>query len=104
LAREAVNNLNGESRERTYDAFLPPVLMAKAGEIKVVDARNEEHQNTEVRLAVVKLLALSGQPEDRSCISPACRTRVITIGGAICGDGSDLSISSQARETAPSVA
>src|SRR2546430_6512630 len=63
LANEAIRNLTGESRDRTYDAFSLLFLMSKAGEVKPLMRAIEEHPNTEVRLAVVKLLALSGQPE-----------------------------------------
>jgi len=38
-------------------------LMAKAGEVQSLVNTIEEHPSTEVRLALVKLLALSGQQE-----------------------------------------
>jgi HEAT repeat protein len=63
LADEAVSQLTGESRERTYDAFSLLFLMAKAGETAPLIRAIESHPETEVRLAVVKLLALSGQHE-----------------------------------------
>lgn len=63
LADEAINNLAGESREKTYEAFSLLFLMAKAGEYGSLLKAIEQNPNTEVRLAVVKLLALSGQPE-----------------------------------------
>ncbi len=63
LAGEAINNLAGESREKTYEAFSLLFLMAKAGEFGTLLKAIEQNPNTEVRLAVVKLLALSGQPE-----------------------------------------
>lgn len=69
LANEAIGNLMGESREKTYDAFSLLFLMAKAGEVQPLMRAVEEHPNSEVRLAVVKLLALSGQQE----ILPAFR-------------------------------
>lgn len=69
LAAEAVSNLTGESREKTYDAFSLLFLMSKAGEVQPLLRAIEEHSNIEVRLAVVKLLALSGQHE----ILPAFR-------------------------------
>jgi hypothetical protein len=62
LANEAIRNLTGESREKTYDAFSLLFLMSKAGEVQPLMRAIEEHPNIEVRLAVVKLLALSGQP------------------------------------------
>jgi len=63
LANEAIRNLTGESRDKTYDAFSLLFLMAKAGEVQPLMRAIEEHPNIEVRLAVVKLLALSGQPD-----------------------------------------
>jgi hypothetical protein len=69
LANEAIGNLTGESREKTYDAFSLLFLMSKAGEVQPLLRAIEEHSNIEVRLAVVKLLALSGQHE----ILPAFR-------------------------------
>ena len=69
LAGEAISHLTGESREKTYDAFSLLFLMSKAGEVQPLLRAIEEHSNIEVRLAVVKLLALSGQHE----ILPAFR-------------------------------
>ncbi|MBV9959364.1 MAG: HEAT repeat domain-containing protein [Acidobacteria bacterium] len=69
LATEAIGHLMGESREKTYDAFSLLFLMSKAGELQPLMRAVEEHPNNEVRLAVVKLLALSGQQE----ILPAFR-------------------------------
>jgi HEAT repeat protein len=69
LASEAIGQLMGESREKTYDAFSLLFLMSKAGEVQPLMRAIEEHPNNEVRLAVVKLLALSGQQE----ILPAFR-------------------------------
>lgn len=62
LASEAISNLTGDSREKTYDAFSLLFLMAKAGEVEPLMKAIEEDPSIEVRLAVVKLLALSGQP------------------------------------------
>jgi HEAT repeat protein len=69
LASEAISQLTGESREKTYEAFSLLFLMAKAGEVQPLVRAIEGHPNNEVRLAVVKLLALSGQKE----ILPAFR-------------------------------
>ncbi len=63
LAEEAIGNLTGESRDKTYDAFSLLFLMAKAGEVAPLIRAIESHPDNEVRLAVVKLLALSGQHE-----------------------------------------
>ena len=73
LANEAINNLTGESRDRTYDAFSLLFLMSKSGEINPLMRAIESHPSTEVRLAVVKLLALSGQPD----VLPAFRRMAV---------------------------
>jgi hypothetical protein len=73
LANEAIRNLTGESRDKTYDAFSLLFLMSKAGETQPLMRAIEEHANLEVRLAVVKLVALSGQPD----ILPAFRRMAV---------------------------
>jgi hypothetical protein len=73
LASEAIRNLTGESRDKTYDAFSLLFLMSKAGETQPLMRAIEEHPNIEVRLAVVKLLALSNQPD----ILPAFRRMAV---------------------------
>lgn len=60
LASEAVNNLASDSREDTYNALSILFVMTKAGEIKPLVEAIEEHENDEVRRAVIKLLTLSG--------------------------------------------
>lgn len=73
LAADAIRNLTGESRDKTYDAFSLLFLMSKTGEIQPLMRSIEDHPNLEVRLAVVKLLALSGQPD----ILPAFRRMAV---------------------------
>ena len=73
LANEAIRNLTGESRDKTYDSFSLLFLMSKAGEVQPLMRAIEEHPKIEVRLAVVKLLALSGQPD----ILPAFRRMAV---------------------------
>jgi hypothetical protein len=63
LAAEAIGHLTGEGREKTYDAFSLLFLMSKAGEVQPLVRAIEDHPSNEVRLTVVKLLALSGQHE-----------------------------------------
>ncbi|HEV8366793.1 MAG TPA: hypothetical protein VGQ39_02485 [Pyrinomonadaceae bacterium] len=63
IANDAIDNLIGESREKTYDAFSILFLMAKAGEIQPLVRSIETHQDMNVRLAVISLLAFSNQPE-----------------------------------------
>ena len=103
LANNAINSLTGESREKTYDAFSLLFLMAKAGEVQPLMQAIEEHANVEVRLAAVKLLALSGQSE----IVPAFRR--LAVRGSLPFEvraavmEAMYQISSQARENAHSV-
>lgn len=73
LANDAIGNLTGESRDKTYDAFSLLFLMAKAGAVQPLMNAIEEHESIEVRLAVVKLLVLSGQTE----VLPAFRRLVV---------------------------
>lgn len=68
LAMEAIHDLTSRSGARAYEALLVLSLMAKAGEVKSLILTIEEHPSTEVRLALVKLLALSGQQEALSAI------------------------------------
>ncbi|HEX8919848.1 MAG TPA: hypothetical protein VF766_00125, partial [Pyrinomonadaceae bacterium] len=63
MAMEAIRDLTSRSGEKAYEALLVLSLMAKAGEVKSLILTIEEHPSTEVRLALVKLLALSGQQE-----------------------------------------
>lgn len=63
LAGIAIGNLAGQSREKGYEAFSLLFLMTKAGEVQPLLRAVEDHPNIEVRLTVVKLLALSGQAE-----------------------------------------
>jgi hypothetical protein len=70
LAANAINSLSGVGRDRTYDAFSILFLMAKAGEVQPLIQAISKHDNLEVRLTSVKLLALSNQPQ----ILPNLRT------------------------------
>jgi HEAT repeats len=63
VAAESIDNLVSESREETYNSLSILFVMAKAGEVEPLVKAIEEHENDEVRRAVVKLLNLSGQAE-----------------------------------------
>ncbi|MEK6280906.1 MAG: HEAT repeat domain-containing protein [Acidobacteriota bacterium] len=63
LAAEAIDKLASESREDTYNALSILFVMAKTGEVDPLVRAIEEHDNDEVRKAVIKLLTLSGQIE-----------------------------------------
>ena len=63
MAMEAIKDLTSQSGTKAYEALLVLSLMAKAGEVESLILAIEEHPSTEVRLALVKLLALSGQQD-----------------------------------------
>lgn len=63
LADHAVDTLAGESHENAYRAFSLLFLVAKAGEVGPLMRVIEDHPNIQLRLAVIKLLALSGDPK-----------------------------------------
>ena len=61
LAAEALQDLRTQSREDTYKALSLLFVMAKAGEIQPLLQAIEEHPESEICSAAVKLLNLSGQ-------------------------------------------
>jgi hypothetical protein len=63
VAAEAIDSLVSESREDTYNSLSILFVMAKTGEVQPLVKAIEEHENDEVRRAVVKLLNLSGHAE-----------------------------------------
>ena len=63
LAGDAINNLTGESHKNIYGAFSLLFLVAKAGEVQPLVRVIEDHPSIELRLALIKLLALSGEAE-----------------------------------------
>jgi HEAT repeat protein len=104
LANDAIGNLTDDNGETSYDAFSLLFLMAKAGEVQPLMRALEDHVDIEVRLAVVKLLALSGQPE----IVPAFRR--LAVRGSLPSEVRSAvmeaiyQISSQTSQTTPSAA
>jgi hypothetical protein len=77
LAEEAIQDLVGEGREKTYDAFSLLFLMARAGEVQRLLQTVEKHADVNVRLSVVKLLTFCDQPD----IIPAFRR--LAVRGAL---------------------
>jgi hypothetical protein len=63
LVDRAVDTLTGEGQEDSYGAFSLLFLVAKAGEVEPLMRVIEDHPNIQLRLAVIKLLALSGEPK-----------------------------------------
>lgn len=62
LASHAIDTLKGESQENAYSALSLLFLVAKAGEVEPLMRVIEDHPNIQLRLALIKLLALSGEP------------------------------------------
>jgi hypothetical protein len=60
LATEAINNLISDNREQTYSALSMLFVMAKTGEVELLERALEEHPNDGIGKAVAKLLTLSG--------------------------------------------
>ncbi len=85
LVIEAINSLLGPHREKTYGALSLLFLVAKAGEIEPLMQIIEDHPSTELRLALIKQLGLSGEPKvlpafyrlaQRSSLTPEIRSAV----------------------------
>ena len=63
LLYEAIDDLNGENHESCYGAFSLLFLVAKAGVVQPLIAVIEKSSSVELSLAVIRLLASSGEPE-----------------------------------------
>jgi HEAT repeat protein len=63
VAGRAIEDLAGDSREDAYNSLCLLFAMAKTGEIRPLIKAIEQHPNSEVRRAAVKLLTLNGQSE-----------------------------------------
>jgi HEAT repeat protein len=63
LVDEAIQDLMGESPENSYSAFSFLFLVAKAGEIQPLVEVIKNHSSIELRFALIKLLASSGERE-----------------------------------------
>jgi HEAT repeat protein len=63
LAGKAIEDLNSDSQENSYNALCLLFVMAKTGEVQPLIRAIEEHKDVEVRRTAVKLLTLSGQAE-----------------------------------------
>jgi HEAT repeat protein len=63
LLYEAINDLMGENHETCYGAFSLLFLVAKAGVVQPIISVIEKQPSLELSLAVIRLLASSGEPE-----------------------------------------
>jgi len=69
LVMDAISDLQSGSREKTYLAFSLLFTLAKSGQLQPLLKAVKTHPSIEVRLELVKLLALSQHPD----VAPALR-------------------------------
>jgi hypothetical protein len=63
LLYEAIDDLMGENHENSYGAFSLLFLVAKAGVVDPLITVIEKHPSLDLSLAIIRLLASSGEPE-----------------------------------------
>ena len=63
LLYEAIEDLMAENHENCYSAFSLLFLVAKAGVVEPLSSIIEKHPSLELSLAIIRLLASSGEPE-----------------------------------------
>ncbi|HKG98263.1 MAG TPA: hypothetical protein VKA97_10630 [Pyrinomonadaceae bacterium] len=63
LLYEAIDDLMAENHESCYGAFSLLFLVAKAGVVEPLSTVIEKHPSLDLSLAVIRLLASSGEPE-----------------------------------------
>jgi len=63
LLYEAIDDLMAENHESCYGAFSLLFLVAKAGVVEPLTTVIEKHPSVDLSLAVIRLLASSGEPE-----------------------------------------
>src|SRR5689334_19276410 len=63
LLYEAIDDLMAENYESCYGAFSLLFLVAKAGVVEPLTTFIEKHRSLDLSLAVIRLLASSGEPE-----------------------------------------
>ena len=63
LLYEAINDLMAENYESCYGAFSLLFLVAKAGVVEPLSSVIEKHPSIDLSLAVIRLLASSGEPK-----------------------------------------
>jgi len=63
LLYEAIDDLMAENHESCYGAFSLLFLVAKAGVVEPLSTVIEKHPSVDLSLAVIRLLASSGEPE-----------------------------------------
>ncbi|HEY0761063.1 MAG TPA: hypothetical protein VGD61_01695 [Pyrinomonadaceae bacterium] len=68
LLYEAIDDLMAENHEHCYSAFSLLFLVAKAGVVEPLGSVIENHPSLDLSLAVIRLLASSGEPEVASTL------------------------------------
>ena len=68
LLFEAIDDLMAENHEHCYSAFSLLFLVAKAGVVEPLRTVIEKHPSLDLSLAVIRLLASSGEPEVASTL------------------------------------
>ena len=68
LLYEAIDDLMAENHEHCYSAFSLLFLVAKAGVVEPLSMVIEKHPSLDLSLAVIRLLASSGEPEVASTL------------------------------------
>jgi len=68
LLYEAIDDLMAENHQNCYSAFSLLFLVAKAGVVEPLSAVIEKHPSLDLSLAVIRLLASSGEPEVASTL------------------------------------
>jgi hypothetical protein len=68
LLYEAIDDLMAENHESCYGAFSLLFLVAKAGVVEPLTTVIERHPSVDLSLAVIRLLASSGEPEVASAL------------------------------------
>jgi len=63
LLYEAIDDLMAENHESCYGAFSLLFLVAKAGVVEPLSSVIEKHRSVDLSLAVIRLLASSGEPQ-----------------------------------------
>src|SRR5690349_25144758 len=68
LLYEAIDDLMAENHQNCYSAFSLLFLVAKAGVVEPLSTVIEKHPSLDLSLAVIRLLASSGEPEVASTL------------------------------------
>ena len=68
LLYEAIEDLMAENHENCYSAFSLLFLVAKAGVVEPLSSIIEKHSSLDLSLAIIRLLASSGEPEVASTL------------------------------------